>query len=260
MLRRSFLGIAALLMLAVLIGALVVSAAGPGDRYDVDRSGYIEAPEVVAAFNDYFDGVATQDEAVEVWMRFAAYVPVATPSPATPTPLPPSTATPIPAITPTPTLEPIEELLSVPCRRREAGEGYARLDDNTFWNPLSRYGEFVEVDVTFVNPSWAWEYGVIADSHVRAINDEGAWVRKTIHPHGWGIRYEVNGWDYMEAVPFNPEPGERNRVTVTQDSFVVNGADVQVEGMRGRVEGLWVKGIVRYEDLCVVRHPEAPAR
>ena len=99
--RLAFVLVSVLFLTSIVLAGIAWSKSSP-DSHDTNDSEYIEWAELEAAIHAYYeaDGDSTQDEMVDLVLRWISRVPVATPIPPTPTP-----AGPLP--TPTPTLTPI---------------------------------------------------------------------------------------------------------------------------------------------------------
>ena len=230
-------------LLVVLIGAFVVNAADPGSRYDSDRSGYIESSEVLSAFDDYFDG---GDDAgtrpIEVWMRYAAQIPVATPSPDTlvPTPTPTPTPTPEPTATPTPIPAPSFEMLN--CRKYEHGV--------VQWNLIvcslpARHEWRVQVHRRDIHQSFpprradvgVWVHGSQTQQLRRHRGHRGRRVGIAHVQRLWQFTPRLihdSRQGYLDEIgaPFNTSEGERNQLTYAR-GFFVNGHRVLSDGSPG---------------------------
>ncbi len=102
--------IRALILLSIsLVAAATLFALGrslfaddPGTLYDINANGMIEGYEAVWAVRGYYEGDITQEQAVDLFLRYFGTVPIATPAPAR---APTATATTVPTATPTPVRE-----------------------------------------------------------------------------------------------------------------------------------------------------------
>ena len=110
--RRMTLIISVLLAIGLaVLGASMLFAAGDGRRYDTNDSGLIEAEEAYQAIQDHYSGTLTQEQTIDVLLRFWGDIPVEVGSQAAP-PAPVATSTPTPLPTPTPKPVPLGIQLS----------------------------------------------------------------------------------------------------------------------------------------------------
>ncbi len=105
--------ITAVLAALVVVGATAVLAGGESlpQRYDTNLSGMTESNEAYQAIQDHYAGKLTQEETLDILLRFWGHIPVAGPT-ALPAPTRVATATavasPTPTTKPTPTRTPIQ--------------------------------------------------------------------------------------------------------------------------------------------------------
>ena len=252
----------------VVFGVTAVLAGGESlpQRYDTNLSGMTESNEAYQAIQDHYAGVLTQEETLDLLLRFWGDIPVVGPTalpapPRTPTPTPWPTATPTPAPTPTPgptatptptpTATPMPAPTPLPvlagCRSRKSGWVYG--------NPYSGalIGSGVQaivkqvsrhIDVTVLNPpldhNGEWFIGfqlreVQGYTFRVEFTNEGEWRFSRIGSVSYSSFNRIlldTGYLDDHEIPFNTGPGEYNQLTLKKNtssySFYVNGARVPI--------------------------------
>ena len=231
--------------------SVLYASSDPPSRYDTDDNNYIGANEAYVAIQDHYAGALTQDETVDLLLRYWGDIPVTTARPgATPTPTPqptmvtepqetPSptpTPTPEPTPTATPVVRPAEPLLDECFYRWEAanfpdiegGGGYWEGQIQTYTHGIrAAYNEKRNVEVIYVNRDdpKEWEYGFqVHDSRPVYGNSASLRpIRLTVNQYGqWMLKQQwvSDGYKVVESgrladldIPFNGGPGERNQLT-----------------------------------------------
>ncbi len=225
--RRRRVVITAVLAVLVVVGATAVLAGGESlpQRYDTNLSGMTESNEAYQAIQDHYAGKLTQEETLDILLRFWGDIPVVGPTPlpaptrvptATAVPSPTPTARPVPTRTPTPkpTATPVHTGM-LECESRTSG--------SFEWDhPLTATTRIARhVEVTIINPDAAlWKYGfrIIEDSNYPQVEiyftHDGKWIIQ--RRWRWQKDSDYIRIDNLEkhGVLFNRGSGERNQITL----------------------------------------------
>ncbi len=235
--------------LAILIGAIAIGIiaisqliAG-GSGYDGNRNGMIDNAEAVKGIQDYFNGSLGQEEAVDLFLRYFASVPIDVQN-ASSTLTPSLAPTFVPTTPPTATPTPIFADFQLPCVNRTSGTLGGR------YHPAQKIvgkARVQDMEAVFTNPAKGeWQYGF-----------ESAWTHdpRSNKYHGLRVVVDSNGnWllylynHYQEGyivwrggnlrghqIPFNYEAGEKNLVTLATNineqrfQLLVNGVEVPLD-------------------------------
>lgn len=227
--RRQALLAAIISLFAVgaIVGATIFANAGNRDDND---NGMVDNAEAVKAIQDYFDGQITREEALDMFLRYFASVPLeGAPATTSPQALVRSTPTPVPTATPSPT--PVSGFnFMLYCANRSDGavSGEKRVGEDLLY----------DMEVLFINPNRdTWEYGFFAAQSTRWASFGGGRAggfQVVVNSYGyWQVRFEHDSREYRtytagslatHEVPFNYQPGEKNLLT-----FLFNRAEKRYE-------------------------------